>query len=374
MNGFLFAISLKSNHAASRGVAALAFELARRGRDVAIVTEQIPPAGWDELRDLRIPVTQWPSPRPVHISDALVLAKTIDTMRPRCIAAVFGAGNISMAVGFLKRVPVRICWYQTLFSQITTDSPCSCRFCLLKLSLLRARKRLFYAIATHLVPLSGAASLDLQENFGVSSAKCKVLPHGLKDRWKHKRPRYAHCPSAMPTVLCVCRMNPSKGPQILLEAAGILVQRGVKFTIRFGGDGPLLSQLRQRAEQLRITPLCPFLGAIVDQELENELSEAEIVAVPSLEEAYGLMILEGMAASLPVVAFRTGATPEIIEHRKHGLLAQGKSAEALADALQELLQKGSFRQTLGQAGRERFLQGFDENVLTKRHADWLESL
>lgn len=369
MNGFVFAISLNKSHGASVGMVALALELGRRGREVVIVADHVPRSGWDELTSAHIPIQRWPSSRPIHLRDAVMLAKTIRRMRPRCILATFGAVNICMAVGFLTRVPVRVSWCQTLTSQIATDWS-SAR----SLRLLMFRKRLFYAMATHLVPLSEAASRDLQEHFHVSSKKCSVLPYGLKDRWSQGLSRRLKGPSEVPTVLCVCRMNLSKGPQLLVEAAGILQQRGVQCAIRLGGTGPILSDLQRRAEELNVAHMCTFIGWVKYPQLEQELAEADLLVVPSVEEAFGLMILEGMAASLPVVGFRTGAVAEFIDHGKQGLLAEGKSAEELADAVHELLQHGSLRQALGQSARERFLQDFEENVLTRRHADWLDSL
>ena len=75
-------------------------------------------------------------------------------------------------------------------------------------------------------------------------------------------------------------------------------------------------------------------------------------------EPFGLVNIEAMAASKPVVAFNHGALPEIIKQKEMGLLVPPYDIEALAEAVGQLLQAPQRRKTLGQAGRQRVTDQF----------------
>ncbi len=95
--------------------------------------------------------------------------------------------------------------------------------------------------------------------------------------------------------------------------------------------------------------------------MENNASVMQgltVLAMPSWEEPFGLVVTEAMLSELPVAGFRSGALPEIIVDGETGLLTPPLDTDAFADALLSLLQNPKRRQEMGRAGRERVIEHF----------------
>ena len=79
----------------------------------------------------------------------------------------------------------------------------------------------------------------------------------------------------------------------------------------------------------------------------------DIFVLPSIHEPFALSVLEAMSVKLPVVAFRSGGTPEAVKHKKSGLLAKELTPESLAEAVLEAAGKPGF---VKKAGKSAFLE------------------
>ena len=157
-------------------------------------------------------------------------------------------------------------------------------------------------------------------------------------------------PPERPVVFCSGRVQPYKGMQTVLEAAFLLRAKGAgAVDFAFAGDGPYLDALRARAGELGLDNV-HFLGRRTD--VPALLAGATVAVVPSLwEEAFGLAVVEAMAAGVPLVASRTGGIPELVDDGRTGLLVPPGDARALADALRLLLDHPSLRATLSMHGQ-----------------------
>jgi glycosyltransferase involved in cell wall biosynthesis len=139
-----------------------------------------------------------------------------------------------------------------------------------------------------------------------------------------------------PVVFCSGRAQPYKGVQTLIDAAALLRVQGVDdVAFAFAGDGDHLPDLRDRAAKAGLTGF-HFLGQRAD--VHRLLPGASIAVVPSLwAEAFGLTVVEAMAAGVPVVATRTGGIPELVADGETGMLVPPGDAPALAAAIRALL-------------------------------------
>jgi glycosyltransferase involved in cell wall biosynthesis len=90
------------------------------------------------------------------------------------------------------------------------------------------------------------------------------------------------------------------------------------------------------------------------------------------DEPFGIVLLEGMARGVAVVAINAGGPTEIIEDGKTGLLARSGAPEDIADTLAAVLASPELRRSLAEAGRERFLREFTDVAMRKRFFDSLE--
>lgn len=152
-----------------------------------------------------------------------------------------------------------------------------------------------------------------------------------------------------PAALFVGRMASNKGLATLLEA-WVLVPGA---TLLLAGDGHLLPVLRARARELGLEERVRFLGALSDEELREAYAACDVAVLPSEYEAFGIVLLEAMAAGKPVVATRVGGVPEVVEEGKTGLLVPPGDARALAQAVAELLNDGKRAGAMGLEGQRR---------------------
>ena len=103
------------------------------------------------------------------------------------------------------------------------------------------------------------------------------------------------------------------------------------------------------------------------------IEHMDILVNASDPEPFGIVLLEGMAAGVPVVAVNSGGPPDFIEDRRTGVLARSGDPEDLADALQLLLTSAALRSELGRAGHERFMRDYTDVALRQRFFSALES-
>jgi colanic acid/amylovoran biosynthesis glycosyltransferase len=141
----------------------------------------------------------------------------------------------------------------------------------------------------------------------------------------------------------------------------------------FIGDGPLLPEMRARAESLRVD--ATFVGSQPPASVQRHLAESRMLAAPSKTapdgdtEGLPTTILEAAALGLPVVATRHSGIPEAVLDERTGLLTPEADPEALAGSLLRLLGDAGLRRRLGTEGREHVTANFDLHTQTRRLED-----
>jgi glycosyltransferase involved in cell wall biosynthesis len=154
-------------------------------------------------------------------------------------------------------------------------------------------------------------------------------------------------------ILSVGRLSYEKGHADLIRAATSLAgMAGVPaFRVVIVGDGPEREALVKLAAELRVAERITFAG--FQRNTKSYYSLATIVAVPSHSEGSPNVVLEAMAAGLPIAANRVGGVPEILEEGVTGLMLEPRNPEAMARALSRLLSDGTLRSRLGAAAKAR---------------------
>lgn len=134
------------------------------------------------------------------------------------------------------------------------------------------------------------------------------------------------------------RLEHVKGVDVLLEAAGKLKGRTKKeFSVRLAGRGQLRKDLEQQASILGVSDRVHFLGRLSREKMQAELQAANCFVLPSRYEAFGAVLIEAMATGLPVIATRSGG-PDSIVTGENGILVEADRAEALADAMEKMME------------------------------------
>ena len=152
-----------------------------------------------------------------------------------------------------------------------------------------------------------------------------------------------------PYVLAVGRLVPQKGFDVLMDAFAIGDLNGVNLVI--AGDGFERASLERRATDLGIVDRVYLLGAVTRDRLVALMHGAVAFALPSRGEAFGIALLEAMAAGVPSVAAAAGGVPELARDGQNALLVSAENPVALSIALSRLLNDAELRTRLSAGGR-----------------------
>ena len=345
---------------------ALGAELARRGNEVKMISSHAEANGCCGNHNPEC--LAWPSRRPTRWTDALFLAGLIRRFKPDCLIANFAAVNWMCLVGWLLGVRNRIAFYHTLSSQIARDS----RSTKNRLSVLRIRKRWVYRATTCIVANSQAASEDVQQSYSVPSSKCTVWRNSISDPLDKVDVKSAD--ERADLIVCAGRLDCSKGQDVLLEALAMCGSKIGSTKVEFLGSGPMLESLRQMAEQYRVGDRCSFAGTVTRERVLSRMAQARVTVVPSRNEAFGLVNIESMAVGTPVIASRVDGIPEVIRDGMDGFLVPSGDPQALAEKLLSVLPNIELRERLGRNARQRYLEQFEDRLVIRKQADWLDEL
>ena len=185
-------------------------------------------------------------------------------------------------------------------------------------------------------------------------------------------------PTDVPIVGLVGRMEPWKGQDRMLSAQALLRERGHRMhMVMVGGDAYDISpdyarSLPGLAERLGLAGAVTMTGQVPDA--GPYIERMDILVNASDCEPFGIVLLEGMARGVAVVAVDAGGPAEYVEDGRTGVLARSGDPHALADALEPLLASPALRHALGEAGRERFVEEFTDAAMRARFFDRLEEL
>jgi L-malate glycosyltransferase len=213
---------------------------------------------------------------------------------------------------------------------------------------------------------SHAAAYRLTEQ-GIAKHRVVVIHNGY--------PPETFMPAApalprQPTLLrigMIARMNTaSKNHRMFLRVAARLSDRFRKLEFVLVGDGPLRPELEQLANTLGIARQCRFLGDRKD--IPAILASVDVSVLPSGSESLSNVIIESMAAGIPVVASCVGGNPELINNSRGILVAPGDE-KSLAACLESLLDNSSLRAELGRNAKEFAKKHFTLAEMRKCHED-----
>jgi glycosyltransferase involved in cell wall biosynthesis len=217
----------------------------------------------------------------------------------------------------------------------------------------RWEQRNVHAADRVIVPSRYSAAVA-QDVYGAPARAVAIVPEPIDlSEWRRRFTAVAPRSNPAPTVLSVARMYPRKRLEDLVRAAHALRARIPGLRVRIVGEGPESARLRRLAQDLGLADTVTFLGEISRQLLAVEYVRADCFCLPTVQEGFGIVFTEAMAAALPVVACRAAAVPEVVEDGRTGLLVSPRSPEELAMAMEKLLTSAALRRELGDNGRRR---------------------
>jgi colanic acid/amylovoran biosynthesis glycosyltransferase len=160
-------------------------------------------------------------------------------------------------------------------------------------------------------------------------------------------------------LLCVGRLVADKGQGVLLDALAALRREGIDVRVTFAGDGPERAALQHRAGRLGVAGAVTFEGPVSQDRLRRLYAAADVFCLPSFAEGVPVVLMEAMAAGLPVVSTRVMGIPELVEDGVSGELVPPGRPDSLAAAIRKLTAEPERRAALGRAARARVVAQYD---------------
>jgi glycosyltransferase involved in cell wall biosynthesis len=197
---------------------------------------------------------------------------------------------------------------------------------------------------------------------GISAERIICVPNGvpIANAQVERRP-----PMGTWTLGAVALFRPRKGIEVLLEALAVLRSRDVNVRLRAVGgfETPeYKAQVFGLAERLGLSEAIDWIG--FTRSVNRELAKINLFTLPSLfGEGLPMVVLEAMAAGLPVVASRVEGVPAAVSHRETGLLVEPGSVSQLAQAIEEVVTGGVDYGTLSHGARARHAELFSDTTM-----------
>ena len=213
---------------------------------------------------------------------------------------------------------------------------------------------------THVIHLSKSLKTDLTNL--EPSFKSYILPNGILEDSADDVPFQVNKNQEHPPkLLFLSNLAENKGVYTLLDAAKILKDRGVGFSLNYVGketQAISVKDLTSKIKQYGLEGHVQYLGPKYDNEKKALLNSSDIFAFPTYNDCFPLAILEAMQAGMPVVSTVEGAIPDMIVDGEDGFIINHNEPHTLADKLQELITDPIKRTRFGVQAKNRFQQNF----------------
>jgi glycosyltransferase involved in cell wall biosynthesis len=303
-----------------------------------------------EIRQLDIPVIDLGMTAQWRLDALWRLYRLLRHEQPIILHAwVFHANLLARIIGRLARVPIII----TSRRNVHIGPP-----------LREHLKRLTASWDTHAIAVCDLARQAEIGRAGGSPDKVITIHNGIDvERFtslssiKQADARQTlNTPAEASLLGTVGRLHPQKGLPDLLTTFQRVKGTHPASHLLIVGEGECRTDLERRAQQLDVAGAVTFAGHRDD--VPQLLALLDVFVLASHWEGLPNVILEAMAAGLPVVATRVGGVPEVVVDGVTGLLVPPRDPDALSEAILTLLQDPDLRQKMGQAGRERVREHF----------------
>ena len=192
-------------------------------------------------------------------------------------------------------------------------------------------------------------------NGAVAPDKLTVVLNGTTGLGETVEPAADYLPGE-PLVLTVGYLIERKGIRDLIAALGLLRREGRTMHLALAGDGPLRAALEAQAAEEGVADTVHFLGRVPHARALSLMARAQLVALPSWDEAFGLVYTEAMAQGTPVLASLGEGPEDFIRNGVSGYLAPVREPAALAGIIAGVLDDPARAATIGEAGRAAALE------------------
>ena len=213
------------------------------------------------------------------------------------------------------------------------------------------------------------AAKDNLTDTGVSDKKITVVLNGVdaltpksEDEKSKIRQRFGVGDSFVVSI--IARLEDIKGHDYFIDAADILIKRGMKAKFVIAGTGSYESHLKEKVEKMGLQNDVLFTGFITDVDSLMNITDLQANASYGTE-ATSLSLLEGMSLGIPAVVSDFGGNPGVIKNGKNGFLFPEKNAQAMADAIYKVYSDNELYNELSCGSKKIFNETFTAVLMTR---------
>lgn len=171
-----------------------------------------------------------------------------------------------------------------------------------------------------------------------------------------------------PIILCVANIDPRKNQNGFIRALDALVS-SMNFEVRFFGSCGESDYAREFNELIASRPWCHYGGMIGREELRHEFEQAAMLALPTHEDNCPMVVLEAMAAGVPVMASKVGGIPDLIDGVRTGLFCEPSIPTTFCEAVSRLLADSWLASDIGRSASQEAIKRFHPKVIAARHLE-----
>ena len=192
------------------------------------------------------------------------------------------------------------------------------------------------ARSSYVVCVSEWVAAGLMTGFGVEESKVRVIHNGIRvDKYAATKPKHLSGSMDGLRVLAVGRLSREKNPNLMVDLITKMRSQGIEVSGVWIGDGPLREEMVDYAQRCAVGKYVEFPGNV-----ERPLPfyrDADFLVHFRVDEGFGLVLAEAQAAGLPILAFRAGAVPEVVENGTVGLLSDEGDVDGMVGHIKDLL-------------------------------------
>lgn len=305
------------------------------------------------LEEAGVPAARVPATRDLDPMLPLRLARALRSHRPDAVHTHLVHADVYGALAAARlRLP--------LFSTKHNDD----RF---RAGPFRHVERLLARRATRILAITEALRRFSVERVGLPAGKLAVVHYGLDEPPPSWGPNPdLRLPDDARLLVAVARLVEQKGLDVAVRALPAIRAEHPQAVLVVAGEGPERARLEALAGELDVRDALVLPGRAGD--VAALLRRADVFVHPARWEGFGLVLLEAMLASLPVVATRVSSVPEIVVDSETGVLVDRERPDLLAGAVSSLLRDAELRRALGAAGLERARREFSVERMAARTA------
>jgi mannosylfructose-phosphate synthase len=237
--------------------------------------------------------------------------------------------------------------------------------------------RIFKSVKAQTVT-SAVQEEKLEELYGFTPKNVEVIPPGLDvERFRPSQPGEEKVTGEIPDryIFCLSRIDTNKGHDMLLRAFDIVRKKIPDVQLVIGGGSPkpqkteqeVFAMMKDIINRHDMGSRVRIYGYVPDEILVPLYRQAEIFALPSLFEPFGMTAQEAMACGTPVIASKLGGIREVITSGETGLLVDPRNADEFAEGIIRLLNDPGMLEDMGQRAYRHIHEHYSWDAIARRH-------